>query len=212
MYVNLLIVGKTGVGKTRFRLASVGQGGSRKASKPTIGVDYSTTKLSPAATSSKVDLTLIEVSGNPLYRHLLPLYSQITDICVLLFDLKKHDTLDDLIDLAKVVQSNSKREIPFVLYGIGNREEGELDQGALKLLEQVEGFVDRADFVVGPTFDHVESAMSEIIWKHIKDGTIVASDRKTMVQTEVSEEEDAREKLLGTLKDWFQSTRRQNKE
>lgn len=115
LFMKLLIVGNSGVGKTSL-LNRYYSGFFEPATIPTIGYDF-TTKLYSKPNKQLCKLQIWDIAGQDRYQAVSKLYARNADGCLVVCDITNRDSLFHTLKWKKIVQEQCTytHEIPFVL-------------------------------------------------------------------------------------------------
>ncbi len=112
--LKLCMLGDGGVGKSTFveRLVT-GQFNNR--TKMTIGIDFQL--ITMLLGELKLDIAVWDLGGESQFRFILPTYISGADGALLLFDLSRSSTMDNLVEWADIWRKNTEAGIPLYLIG-----------------------------------------------------------------------------------------------
>ena len=120
----LLFLGSISVGKTSIIYRYVNDN-LKIDQKATIGIDYKTKTIEYK--SKKIKLKIFDTSGQERFRALTKNYYQGTDGIILVFDLKRRDSFEDITYWMKEINKNcDKTKIGLLL--IGNKNDGDINE------------------------------------------------------------------------------------
>ena len=120
----LLFLGSMGVGKTSIIFRYVNDN-LKIDQKSTIGIDYKTKTIEYK--SKKIQLKIFDTSGQERFRALTKNYYQGSDGIILVFDLKRRDTFEDITYWMKEINKNcDKTKMGLLL--IGNKNDGDINE------------------------------------------------------------------------------------
>lgn len=113
------MLGDGGVGKSTFveRLAT---GRFNNATKMTIGIDFQLIHLvldDDKEEPIKVDVAVWDLGGESQFRFILPHYITGADGALLLFDLSRIRTIDNLSEWVSIWKQNTHKNTPLYLIG-----------------------------------------------------------------------------------------------
>ena len=120
----LLFLGSINVGKTSIIYRYVDDN-LKIDQKPTIGIDY---KIKTIEYKSKIiKLKIFDTSGQERFRALAKNYYQGSDGIILVFDLKRRESFEDITYWMKEINKNcDKKKIGLLL--IGNKNDGDINK------------------------------------------------------------------------------------
>ena len=154
----ILLLGPSAVGKTSLLVRFVKN--IFKETKPTIGVDflYKDIKIE----NLKVKLFIWDIGGQKRFQSLQPYYYGGTNGALLIFDLTRDDTYEELKTWYSEMNKTLKMDIPLML--IGNKSD--LISDKLPKAEDYKAFAESIGSVFvetsAKTGDHVEDAFNEL--------------------------------------------------
>ena len=120
----ILFLGGIGVGKTSIINRYV-KNELKNDQKPTIGIDYKTKTV--LYNSKKIKLKIFDTSGQERFRTLTKNYYNGADGIIMVFDLKRLETFEELTYWMEEINKNcDKDKICSIL--VGNKNDGKLDE------------------------------------------------------------------------------------
>ena len=120
----ILFLGGIGVGKTSIINRYV-KNILKNDQKPTIGIDYKTKTV--IYNSKKIKLQIFDTSGQERFRTLTKNYYHGADGIIMVFDLKRNETFEELTYWMEEINKNcDKDKICLIL--VGNKNDGKLDE------------------------------------------------------------------------------------
>ena len=127
-YFKILFLGSIGVGKTSIINRYI-KDIFINEQKSTIGIDYKTKTV--IYNSKKIKLKIFDTSGQERFRTLTKNYYQNAHGIILVFDLKRVETFDELTYWMDEINKNcDKDKIGMIL--IGNKKDGDLNEIKIK--------------------------------------------------------------------------------
>ena len=127
-YFKILFLGSIGVGKTSIINRYI-KDIFKNEQKSTIGIDYKTKTV--IYNSKKIKLKIFDTSGQERFRTLTKNYYQNAHGIILVFDLKRVETFDELTYWMDEINKNcDKDKIGMIL--IGNKKDGDLNEIKIK--------------------------------------------------------------------------------
>ena len=127
----LLFLGSINVGKTSIIYRYVDDN-LKIDQKPTIGIDYKIKTIEYK--SKKIKLKIFDTSGEERFKALTKNYYQGSDGIILVFDLKKRESFEDVAYWMKEInKSCDKNKIGLLL--IGNKNDGDLNEREINKVE-----------------------------------------------------------------------------
>ena len=127
-YFKILFLGSIGVGKTSIINRYI-KDIFINDQKSTIGIDYKTKNV--IYNSKKIKLKIFDTSGQERFRTLTKNYYQNAHGIILVFDLKRVETFDELTYWMDEINKNcDKDKIGMIL--IGNKKDGDLNEIKIK--------------------------------------------------------------------------------
>ena len=120
----ILFLGGIGVGKTSIINRYV-KNRFNNDQTPTIGIDYRTKTV--IYNSKKIKLKIFDTSGQERFHTLTKNYYRGADGIIMVFDLKRSETFDELTYWMEEINKNcDKNKIGLIL--VGNKNDGNLDE------------------------------------------------------------------------------------
>ena len=120
----ILFLGGIGVGKTSIINRYV-KNELKNDQKPTIGIDYKTKTV--LYNSQKIKLKIFDTSGQERFRTLTKNYYRGADGIIMVFDLKRNETFEELTYWMEEINTNcDKNRMGLIL--VGNKNDGNLDE------------------------------------------------------------------------------------
>ena len=120
----ILFLGGIGVGKTSIINRYV-KNILNNDEKPTIGIDYKTKDV--IYNSKKIKLKIFDTSGQERFRTLTKNYYHGSDGIIMVFDLKRNETFEELTYWMEEINKNcDKDKIELIL--VGNKNDGKLEE------------------------------------------------------------------------------------
>ena len=120
----ILFLGGIGVGKTSIINRYV-KNILKNDQKPTIGIDYKTKTV--IYNSKKIKLQIFDTSGQERFRTLTKNYYHGADGIIMVFDLKRNETFEELTYWMEEINKNcDKKKIGLIL--VGNKNDGNLEE------------------------------------------------------------------------------------
>ena len=120
----ILFLGGIGVGKTSIINRYV-KNILKNDQKPTIGIDYKTKIV--VYNSKRIKLQIFDTSGQERFRTLTKNYYHGADGIIMVFDLKRNETFEELTYWMEEINKNcDKNKISLIL--VGNKNDGNLEE------------------------------------------------------------------------------------
>ena len=120
----ILFLGGVGVGKTSIIFRYVNDK-LQSNQKSTIGIDYKT-KIIEYKTK-KIKLKIFDTSGQERFRTLTKSYYQGSDGIIMVFDIKRKDTFEEITYWMEEINKNcDKNSIGLIL--VGNKNDGDINE------------------------------------------------------------------------------------
>ena len=120
----ILFLGGIGVGKTSIINRYV-KNILKNDQKPTIGIDYKTKIV--VYNSKRIKLQIFDTSGQERFRTLTKNYYHGADGIIMVFDLKRNETFEELTYWMEEINKNcDKKKISLIL--VGNKNDGNLEE------------------------------------------------------------------------------------
>ena len=122
--IKIIIIGEAGVGKTSIINRYV-KNILKNDQKPTIGIDYKTKIV--VYNSKRIKLQIFDTSGQERFRTLTKNYYHGADGIIMVFDLKRNETFEELTYWMEEINKNcDKKKISLIL--VGNKNDGNLEE------------------------------------------------------------------------------------
>ena len=141
-FLKIIIIGDTGVGKSNFLNRFI-NGKFSQISQPTIGIDYKSKIIVLPKTKQNINLQFWDTAGQERYRSLNKLYFQRVQGIILMYDITKRESFEDLGSWTKLIFDNLDY-IPIVL--IGNKLD-DADQNRIVREEEGKSFANENNFL-----------------------------------------------------------------
>ena len=130
-----VLVGDSGVGKTAI-FQRMESNSYEENHIPTVGGAYARITLT-SATGEAIDVGLWDTAGQERFRNIVPMYFQRTNVVLIVYDVTKRGTFENLEMWCEMARSKAPPEAKIVL--IGNKSdlvnEKEIDFGELQELK-----------------------------------------------------------------------------
>ena len=141
-FLKIIIIGDTGVGKSNFLNRFI-NGKFSQISQPTIGIDYKSKIIVLPKTKQNINLQFWDTAGQERYRSLNKLYFQRVQGIILMYDITKRESFEDLGSWTKLIFDNLDY-IPIVL--IGNKLD-DAEQNRIVREEEGKSFANENNFL-----------------------------------------------------------------
>lgn len=116
MVLKICLIGSWGVGKTSLRKQFMGDLRLKKNYMPTIGADFSLKSLDIGDESYQ--LLIWDIAGGEKFENVRDVYFQGAFGALLVFDLTRKDSFDDLISWVESIEGSTlSKGVPLILLG-----------------------------------------------------------------------------------------------